>query len=86
MKSVFFSVIMEEAENSPECQVITALTEHTQQLIFVGDAKRIGYLKELYFDNQCRNTSLFERLIENDINNILLNVQHRMHPHVSKCI
>uniref|UniRef100_A0A1B0GQE3 DNA2/NAM7 helicase helicase domain-containing protein n=1 Tax=Phlebotomus papatasi TaxID=29031 RepID=A0A1B0GQE3_PHLPP len=65
-------VIMEEAENSPECQVITALTEYTQQLIFVGEAKRIGFLKDLHFEIPCRNTSLFERLVENDINNILL--------------
>ncbi|XP_055696913.1 NFX1-type zinc finger-containing protein 1-like [Phlebotomus papatasi] len=79
-------VIMEEAENSPECQVITALTEYTQQLIFVGEAKRIGFLKDLHFDIPCRNTSLFERLVENDINNILLNVQHRMHPNISDLV
>ncbi|GAB0096667.1 hypothetical protein DMENIID0001_122070 [Sergentomyia squamirostris] len=79
-------VIMEEAAEVPEPHILNCLTDRTQQLILIGDHKQLQYLFELNVSKNDPKTSLFERLIENGVNNVCLNVQYRMHPDIADLV
>ncbi|XP_055696912.1 NFX1-type zinc finger-containing protein 1-like [Phlebotomus papatasi] len=76
-------VIIEEAAEVPETHIITSLTEFTQQLILIGDHKQLAYYN---FDKNYQGIPLFERLIENGVNNVRLNIQYRMHPDIADLV
>uniref|UniRef100_A0A1L8DJ17 Uncharacterized protein n=1 Tax=Nyssomyia neivai TaxID=330878 RepID=A0A1L8DJ17_9DIPT len=77
-------VIIEEAAILPESHLITSLTKYTKQVILVGDHFQKSHILELSFPwLPPDDTLLFDRLMKNDINNIRLNEQYRMHPEIS---
>lgn len=81
-------VVIEEAAEVFESHVITSLSPSVQQLILIGDHKQLRpkpncyeLEKKFYF-----NVSLFERLINNGIPHVTLEVQHRMRPDIASLI
>ena len=78
-------VIAEEAAEVFESHIITCLTESCEQLILIGDNEQLCPTSNLYKlgKHYNMNVSLFERLVNNDIPRVRLNVQHRMRPEIS---
>ncbi len=80
--------IIEEAGEVMEPHVITSLTQHTQQLILIGDHKQLK--PKTNCDEIGRkyklNISLFERLVNNDFPVVTLKIQHRMRPEISRLV
>ena len=81
-------MIIEEAAEIMEGNVIAALTNHTQHLVMIGDHKQlrpkahdhtIGTKYGLEF-------SMFERLIKNSFPHATLKHQHRMRPEISQLV
>lgn len=89
LKSIDPDIIMvEEAAEVLEAQVITCLTENTKQLILIGDHFQLKPKVNCYQLEQRYgfNTSLFERLVEIGVYNVLLETQRRMRPEISQLI
>ncbi|KAG5881475.1 hypothetical protein JTB14_026532 [Gonioctena quinquepunctata] len=81
-------VIVEEAAEVLEAHIVTVLTEHCQHLILLGDHQQLkpstsDYVLQQKFD---LGVSLFERMVNNNIQCHTLNVQHRMRPEISSLI
>ena len=81
-------MIVEEAAEVLEPQVIATLTEHTQHVVLIGDHKQlrpktndytIGHKYKL-------EISMFERLVRNGLPHAMLVVQHRMRPEISQIV
>ena len=81
-------VIIEEAAEVFESHVITSLSPSVQQLILIGDHKQLRPKPNCYKLEKDYNiaVSLFERLINNDIPHVTLEVQHRMRPEIASLI
>ena len=81
-------VIIEEAAEVLEAHVITALTAGCQHLILIGDHKQLRpnptvfELAKLYK----LDISLFERMINNEIQCDTLEIQHRMRPEIAELV
>jgi hypothetical protein len=78
-------VIVEEAAEVLEAHIVTSITKHCKHLILIGDHKQLrpntaNYSMEKKYH---LGTSLFERMIINDVHCYTLNVQHRMRPEIS---
>ncbi|XP_064640667.1 NFX1-type zinc finger-containing protein 1-like [Lineus longissimus] len=79
-------VIVEEAAEVLEAHIVTALTDNCKHLILIGDHKQLRpnpTVYELARDYRL-NISLFERMIENNMNLKTLRLQHRMRPDISQ--
>ena len=81
-------LIVEEAAEVLEPQLIATLTKHTQHLILIGDHKQlhpktndytIGHKYKL-------EISMFERLVRNRFPHATLIVQHRMRPEIAQIV
>ena len=81
-------LIVEEAAEVLEPQLIATLTKHTQHLILIGDHKQlrpktndytIGHKYKL-------EISMFERLVRNRFPHATLTVQHRMRPEIAQIV
>uniref|UniRef100_A0A1B0D786 DNA2/NAM7 helicase-like C-terminal domain-containing protein n=1 Tax=Phlebotomus papatasi TaxID=29031 RepID=A0A1B0D786_PHLPP len=79
-------VIFYDAHNIPEPHIVTSLTEHTEQMIFIGDHKRLGQLQYHHFFCYCPKIMFIERLLENNLNTVRLNVQYRMHSEIADLV
>ncbi|KAH6916252.1 hypothetical protein BKA70DRAFT_1502138 [Coprinopsis sp. MPI-PUGE-AT-0042] len=85
-------VLIEEAGEILESHVLTALSEHTSQLILIGDHKQLRPKVNNYAltvekgEGYDLNRSLFERLILADYPHTALSKQHRMRPEISNLI
>lgn len=81
-------VIIEEAAEVPESHIIISLTEHCQHLILIGDHLQLkpstsAFKLAKHFN---LDISLFERMINNNMHCVQLNVQHRMRPEIASLI
>ncbi|KAJ8981195.1 hypothetical protein NQ317_014839 [Molorchus minor] len=81
-------VIVEEAAEVLEAHIVTALTVHCQHLILIGDHKQLkpstaDYTIETKY---LMGISLFERMVNNNLQCHQLNVQHRMKPNICNLI
>jgi len=78
-------IIAEEAAEVFESHIITCLSESCEQLILIGDNEQLCPTPNLYKLSKYYNlnVSLFERLVNNKIPKVRLNVQHRMRPEIS---
>ena len=81
-------LIVEEAAEVLEPQLVATLTKHTQHLILIGDHKQlrpktndytIGHKYKL-------EISMFERLVSNRLPHATLTVQHRMRPEIARIV
>lgn len=81
-------VIVEEAAELLEAQLVAALGNWTKQLILIGDHKQLRPSVETYYLQRDYNMdiSLMERLIENDFQYSTLHKQNRMRPEFSKLL
>ncbi|XP_059169736.1 NFX1-type zinc finger-containing protein 1-like [Physella acuta] len=79
-------VVVEEAAEVLEAHIVTALSEHCQHLILIGDHKQLRPKTEVYqlAKQFGLEISLFERLVNNDVSCVQLTEQHRMRPEISK--
>lgn len=81
-------LVAEEAAEILECHTIAALTKSLEQVIFIGDhhqlraTLQVPHLASKYqFD-----ISLFERLITNGVEPVLLDLQSRMRPELAEML
>lgn len=82
-------VLIEEAAETLEANVASACFESLQHLVLVGDHKQLRAqcaIKEFEGDPWYLNTSLFERLVMNDVEFSQLTRQHRMRPEIRELI
>ena len=78
-------VIAEEAAEVFESHIVTCLTQSCEQLILIGDNEQLCPKPNLYKleTDYNLNVSLFERLVNNKIPKVRLDLQHRMRPEIS---
>jgi superfamily I DNA and/or RNA helicase len=80
--------IVEEAAEVLEAHIITVLSPESQHLILIGDHQQLKpstsvYKLALHYN---LDVSLFERMVNNDMECCQLNTQHRMRPEISQLI
>ncbi|OQV17667.1 Regulator of nonsense transcripts 1-like protein [Hypsibius exemplaris] len=85
-ESDFPFVIIDEATQATEADIMIPITKGCQKLVLIGDEKQLGVLgkfRELEKTNQC--WSMFERLLElQQAPRVMLTVQYRMHPEICR--
>ncbi|EFJ18745.1 hypothetical protein SELMODRAFT_315, partial [Selaginella moellendorffii] len=81
-------VIVEEAAEVLESHVLACLTQHTRQLILIGDHLQLRPSVATYklATKHKLEVSLFERMVKNGIQHVMLQTQRRMKPCISKLI
>ncbi|XP_050506349.1 NFX1-type zinc finger-containing protein 1-like isoform X2 [Diabrotica virgifera virgifera] len=81
-------VIVEEAAEVLESHIITALTPHCQHLILIGDHQQLKPSTASYhIETKYKlNISLFQRMVDNNVECHTLNIQHRMRPEIANLI
>ncbi|XP_069140274.1 uncharacterized protein [Argopecten irradians] len=81
-------VIVEEAAEVLETHIVTALSPQCQHLILIGDHKQLEPKPSVYILEQHYNlgVSMFERMLNNGIENHCLQRQHRMRPDISTLV
>jgi hypothetical protein len=81
-------LIVEEAAEVMEGQIVAALTKHTQHMILIGDHKQLRPKTNDYTIGKKYGLeiSLFERLMNNMLPSVQLKYQHRMRPEISRLI
>ena len=81
-------LIVEEAAEVLEPQLIAALTKYTQHVIFIGDHKQLRpkTIDHTIGRDYQLEISMFERLIKNNFPHATLTVQHRMRPEISQIV
>ena len=78
-------VIIEEAAEVLEAHVVTALNPDCKHLILIGDHKQLRpspTVYELAYKYHL-DLSLFERMVNNGLDCVMLTTQHRMRPEIS---
>ncbi|XP_070575227.1 NFX1-type zinc finger-containing protein 1-like [Ptychodera flava] len=78
-------IVVEEAAEVLESHIITTLTSDCQHLILIGDHQQLRPNPTVYRLAKDFNLdmSLFERMIENNLQYNTLNIQHRMRPEIA---
>lgn len=78
-------IIVEEAAEVLESHIVTTINSNCQHLILIGDHKQLRPTPTVYFLAKKYNLdlSLFERMVNNDMNYVTLGIQHRMRPEIS---
>ena len=81
-------LIVEEAAEVLEPQLIASLTQHTQHLILIGDHKQLRPKPTDYRFGKSHklDISLFERLVTNNMPHVTLTLQHRMRPEIAQIV
>lgn len=83
-------VVIEEAAEILEAHVLTSLSPDMHHFIQIGDHKQLRPKIESFElsvhanRGHTLNVSLFERLVEAGMPHTSLQVQHRMHPDISR--
>jgi superfamily I DNA and/or RNA helicase len=78
-------VIVEEAAEVFEAHIVSSLSKSCEHLILIGDHNQLKPNPTVYelARTYKLDISLFERLINNKVNTVMLNSQHRMRPEIS---
>lgn len=82
-------LLVEEAAETREANIASAMFPSLQQLILVGDHQQLPPscdFKQLGVEPYNLNVSLFERLVENNLPYIMLNQQRRMAPELREIV
>ncbi|KAF5286003.1 hypothetical protein FQR65_LT13000 [Abscondita terminalis] len=81
-------VVVEEAAEILESHVVVSLTSHCKHLILIGDHQQLRPSTSNYNMEKNYNLgiSLFERMISNQLQCHVLDVQHRMRPEIANLI
>ena len=81
-------IFVEEAAEVLEAHIISSLSSELEHLILIGDHQQLRPSNAVY-ELAVRynlNLSLFERLINNEVEHVTLEYQHRMRPEISRLI
>lgn len=80
--------IVEEAAEVFEAHTVTSLTPGCQHLILIGDHQQLRPSPTVYDleINYALDVSLFERMVNNDMEFERLCLQHRMRPEIAKML
>jgi len=82
--SKFSAVIVDEATQATEPEILMALMHHSKKVILVGDQMQLGpVISSPKATSAGLALSLFPRLIQIGLQPLMLNVQYRMHPAIS---
>ncbi|CAF0846345.1 unnamed protein product [Adineta steineri] len=74
-------ILIDEASQITEPNILIPLVRITDQIVLVGDQKQLPPIIKMAEAKQLLERSFFERLLENlNINSIMLDTQYRMHP------
>ncbi|XP_062594415.1 NFX1-type zinc finger-containing protein 1-like [Saccostrea cucullata] len=78
-------IIVEEAAEVLESHIVTTINSNCQHLILIGDHKQLRPTPTVYHlaKNFNLDISLFERMVNNELNYVTLGIQHRMRPEIS---
>uniref|UniRef100_A0A182N948 KxDL domain-containing protein n=1 Tax=Anopheles dirus TaxID=7168 RepID=A0A182N948_9DIPT len=78
-------VVIEEAAEVLEADIVSSLTQHTAQCILIGDHKQLRPTTSTYVlsARYHMDLSLFERMINNRFRVATMTVQHRMRPEMA---
>lgn len=81
-------MIVEEAAQVLEAHIVSSLAPSCEHLIMIGDHQQLRPQCNIQLMSQKYklDISLFERLIMTGLPSVMLNVQHRMRPEVSRLI
>ena len=81
-------LIVEEAAEVLEPQIIAAFTKYTQHVILIGDHKQLRpkTIDHIIGRDYQLEISMFERLVRNNFPHVTLRVQHRMRPEISQIV
>ena len=81
-------VMVEEAAEVLEAQVVTSVAPETQQLILIGDHQQLKPKVNTFrlAEDFGLSVSLFERLVDAGVPNAKLNEQRRMRPEISRLV
>lgn len=81
-------VLIEEAAEILESHIVASLTPSTEHCILIGDHFQLRPSTSVYaLSKQYKmDISLFERMINNQVNSVCLDVQHRMRPEFADLI
>ncbi|XP_065087861.1 NFX1-type zinc finger-containing protein 1 [Ochlerotatus camptorhynchus] len=81
-------VLIEEAAEVLESHIVASLTPWTEHCILIGDHFQLRPTTSVYaLSKQYKmDISLFERMINNQVNSVCLDVQHRMRPEFADLI
>ncbi|KFB36080.1 AGAP006235-PA-like protein [Anopheles sinensis] len=81
-------VVIEEAAEVLEAHIVSSLTQHTEQLILIGDHKQLRPTTSTYVLSRRykMDLSLFERMINNRFSAATMTVQHRMRPEIANLL
>ncbi|CAF4396880.1 unnamed protein product [Rotaria sp. Silwood2] len=74
-------ILIDEASQITECNIVIPLVRITNQIVLVGDQKQLPPIIKTAEAKPLLERSFFQRLLENiNINSIMLDTQYRMHP------
>jgi hypothetical protein len=78
-------VMVEEAAEIFESHIASALSKHCQHLVLIGDHVQLRPKPNVYkMEREYHmDVSLFERLLKNNVEHVMLKCQHRMRPEIS---
>ncbi|XP_058459862.1 NFX1-type zinc finger-containing protein 1 [Malaya genurostris] len=81
-------VLIEEAAEVLESHIVASLTPATEHCILIGDHFQLRPSTSVYALSRHyqMDISLFERMIRNNVNSVLLREQHRMRPEIADLI
>ena len=81
-------ILIEEAAEVLEAQIITSLNRKTKQLILIGDHMQLKPKVNSFLlsEKYGLSISLFERLVVKGVPNVQLNMQRRMRPEISELV
>ena len=79
-------IIVEEASEVLEAHILTSLCSSVEHLIMIGDHQQLRPSNAVFSLAKLYNLdlSLFERLVNNGVQLVTLNCQHRMRPEISE--
>ena len=81
-------IFVEEAAEVLEAHILACLSPHVEHLILIGDHQQLRPSNAVYELSKKYNLeiSLFERLVNTEVEHVTLNIQHRMRPEISALI
>ncbi len=86
LEGIIQEVLIDEASQSRETEVLIPLKYGPKKVILFGDSLQLPpTILNMESNKTLFSKSLFERMIDNKVKPLFLNIQYRMHPLISYC-
>ncbi|KAL1459409.1 hypothetical protein WDU94_011393 [Cyamophila willieti] len=81
-------VVIEEAAEVLEAHILASLSKHCEHVVLIGDHKQLRPRTSVHELSRDFNfdVSLFERMINNNLHHVTLEIQHRMRPEICELL